>query len=126
MRINIAICRICIFFDANINVGWIIIPIDFDLNTTVAHKEGKNVTLFLLDEGVSIAKQGLAANIRAATGDACDDHLTYLQAHDVPILVCTPCAAARQIGEADLIENARMATGGQLIDLACDAAVISL
>lgn len=93
---------------------------------TVAHKEGKNVTLFLLDEGVSIAKNGLAANIRAATGDACDDHLTYLQAHDVPILVCTPCAVARQIREADLIENARLATGGQLISLACDAAVISL
>lgn len=92
----------------------------------VAHKEGKNVTLFLLDDGVYVAQKGIADNIKAATGDACDDHLTYLQANGVPILACTPCAIARQIGEADLIEGARMATGVEMINLACDAAVISL
>lgn len=92
----------------------------------MAHKEGKNVSLFLLDEGVYIAKEGMAQHIKAATGDACDDHLTYLQAQGVPILVCTPCAAARQIKEEDLIEGARMATGVEMIRLACDAAVISL
>lgn len=73
-----------------------------------------------------IAKKGMAEHIKAATGDACDDHLTYLQAHGVPILVCTPCAAARQVTEADLITGARMATGVEMIHLACDAAVISL
>lgn len=92
----------------------------------MAHKEGKNVNLFLLDEGVFIAKKGMAEHIKAATGDACDDHLTYLQAQGVPILVCTPCAVARQVTEADLIEGARMATGVEMIHLACDAAVISL
>jgi predicted peroxiredoxin len=92
----------------------------------MAHKEGKNVNLFLLDEGVFIAKQGMTEHIRAATGDSCDDHLTYLQAQGVPILVCTPCAAARRITENDLIEGARMATGVEMIQLACDAAVISL
>lgn len=93
---------------------------------TVAHKEGKNVSLFLLDDGVFLARAGIAENCRAATGDACDDHLTYLQAHDVPILACTPCAKARQIGEQDLVDGARMATGAELIHLACDATVISL
>jgi predicted peroxiredoxin len=92
----------------------------------MAHKEGKNVNLFLLDEGVYIARKGMAEHIKAATGDSCDDHLTYLQAHEVPILVCTPCASARQIKEADLVEGARMATGVEMIHLACDAAVISL
>lgn len=92
----------------------------------MAHKEGKNINLFLLDEGVYIAKKGMAERIRAATGDSCDDHLTYLQAQGVPILVCTPCAVARQIKEEDLIEGARMATGAEMIKLACDAAVISL
>ncbi len=92
----------------------------------VAHKEGKNVTLFLLDEGVFIAKKGLAEHIKAATGDSCDDHLSYLQAHGVPILACTPCAKARQINEQDLIEGARMGTGVEMVRLACDAAVISL
>jgi len=93
---------------------------------TVAHKEGKNVTMFLLDEAVYIAKQGLADNLRAATGDIADDLLVYLQAHDVPILVCTPCAKARRIAEADLIDGARMATAAEFINLSCDATVISL
>ena len=93
---------------------------------TVAHKEGKNTCLFLLDEGVYLAKEGIIANVRAATGDMADDHLAYLQAHEVPILVCTPCAVARQIEEKDLIEGARMATAPEFIKLCCDAAVISL
>ncbi|MFO7839177.1 MAG: DsrE family protein [Desulfosalsimonadaceae bacterium] len=93
---------------------------------TVAHKEGKNVALFLLDEAVYIAKEGLAENLRAATGDVADDLIAYLQAHEVPILACTPCAKARRISEQDLIEGARMATAAELIHLTCDAAVISL
>ena len=92
----------------------------------VAHKEGKNVALFLLDDGVFIAKKGVAENIKAATGDSCDDHLSYLQAHGVPILACTPCAKARQIEAQDLIEGARMGTGVEMIHLACEATVISL
>jgi predicted peroxiredoxin len=92
----------------------------------VAHKEGKNSALFLLDEGVFIAQKGIADNLRAATGDNADDHLAYLQANEVPILVCTPCAKSRMITEENLIEGARMATGGELIKLISDAAVISL
>lgn len=93
---------------------------------TIAHKEGKNTTLFLLDEGVYLAKEGIITHVRAATGDVADDLLAYLQAHEVPILVCTPCANARQVKEEDLIEGARMATAAEFINLSCDAAVISL
>lgn len=88
--------------------------------TTIAHKEGKNVSLFLLDDGVYIAKKGLTTHLRAATGDVADDLLAYLQAHEVPILVCIPCAKARYIGEDDLVEGARMATAAELINGACD------
>ena len=94
---------------------------------TIAHKEGKQTALFLLDEGVYLAKQGIITNVRAATGDVADDLLAYLQAHEVPVLVCTPCAKARQITEADLIEGARMATAAEFINMSCQAdAVISL
>ena len=93
---------------------------------TIAHKEGKDTVLFLLDEGVYLAKEGLAEHLRAATGDVADDLITYLQAHGVPILVCTPCAKARRITEEDLIEGARMATAAELINRSCDATVISL
>ncbi len=93
---------------------------------TIAHKEGKKVTLFLLDEGVYLARKGIAANLRAATGDVFDDLLTYLQAHEVPIIACIPCAKARQITEDDLIEGARMGTAVELIQMASEATVISL
>ena len=94
---------------------------------SVAQKKGKNVTVFLLDDGVFLAREGMAANLKAATGDSADDSLAHLQAHGVPILVCTPCAKSRGISENDLIESARMATGNELIKLTCDnAAVISL
>jgi predicted peroxiredoxin len=91
-----------------------------------AHKEGKQVTVFLLDEGVYLAREGITQNVRAATGDSADDSLTYLQAHGIPILVCTPCAKSRKIEEKDLIEGARMAMASEMIQLACDSTVISL
>ncbi len=93
---------------------------------TVAHKEGKEVTLFLLDEAVYLAKEGIIENVRAATGDIADDLLTYLQANEVPILVCTPCAKARKIDQQDLIEGARLAPASEMIHMACDSTVISL
>jgi predicted peroxiredoxin len=93
---------------------------------TIAHKEGKNVTLFLLDEAVYLARKGLIDNLRAATGDVADDLMTYLEVHNVPIIACTPCANARRIGKEDLIDGARLGTAAELIHLACDAAVISL
>ncbi|MBI5895934.1 MAG: DsrE family protein [Desulfobacterales bacterium] len=91
-----------------------------------AHKEGKQVTVFLMDEGVYLAREGIIQHVRAATGDSADDFLTYLQAHAIPILVCSPCAKARKIEEKDLIEGARMAMASEMIHLACESAVISL
>lgn len=93
---------------------------------TVAHREGKDVTLFLLDEAVYLAKAGIIQHVRAATGDIADDLLTYLQANEVPILVCTPCAKARRIEEHDLVEGARLALASEMIHLACESTVISL
>jgi predicted peroxiredoxin len=92
----------------------------------VAHKEGKKTAVFLLDEGVYVAKKGMITNVKAATGDSADDHIAYLQEFGVPIYVCTPCAKSRQITEADLIPGAKMALGSELIKLACESTVISL
>jgi predicted peroxiredoxin len=91
----------------------------------VAQKRGKKVVVFLLDEGVYLAKKGLIQHMRAATGDSADDHLAFLQEWEVPILVCTPCALARQISAADLVKGARMAKGEEMIDLACSSTVLS-
>ena len=91
-----------------------------------AHKTGKKVTVFLLDEGVFLARKGMADSVRAATGDSASDHITYCQEFEIPIIACTPCAKSRQIGEADLIEGARLGTAPELIELSCRSAVISL
>ena len=92
----------------------------------VAKKTGKDTSVFLLDEGVYLAKEGMVANLQAATGDKADDHLSYLQEFEVPIYVCTPCAVSRGITEKDLIQGAQMATGDMMISMACESAVISL
>ncbi len=93
---------------------------------TIAHKEEKNTCLFLLDEGVYLAKEGIITHVRAAAGDVADDLPACLQVHDVPILVCTPCADARQIKDDAFIEGVRMASTAEFINLSCDATVISL
>lgn len=90
-----------------------------------AHKKGKQVSVFLLDEAVYLARRGITENLRSATGDSADDHLHYLQEFEVPLLVCTPCAVTRRITEADLVAGARMAKGDELIDLADDSTVLS-
>jgi len=92
----------------------------------VAREQGKDVKIFLLDDGVYIAKKGMTDNLRSATGDIAADLLTYLLDFEVPILACTPCAKARFISEADLVKGARMDTAVSLINMSCDHAVISL
>lgn len=91
----------------------------------VAKKKGRDVVVFLLDEAVYLARQGVVEHLRAATGDSADDHMAFLQEYDVPLLVCTPCAVTRQIKEDELVEGARFATGDELIDLTDDSAVLS-
>lgn len=91
----------------------------------VARKKGKEVSVFLLDEAVYLAKRGIINHLQAATGDSADDHLHYLQEYNVPLLVCTPCAVTRQITEVDLVKGARMAKGDELIDLASESVVLS-
>ena len=91
-----------------------------------AQKQGKNISVFLLDEAVYLAREGAVEHLKAATGDAADNHLAHLQATEVPILVCAPCAKARFIKEENLAEGCRMATANELIDLVCDGATITL
>lgn len=93
---------------------------------TVAQKEGKNVSMFFLDEAVYLVREGMIDNLRAATGDIADDLMAHLQAFEVPLLACTPCAKARMISEDELIEGARLAPASELMQLVSNAAVISL
>ena len=46
----------------------------------VPAKKGKNVSMFLLDDAVYLARKGATENLKAATGDSADDSLAHLEA----------------------------------------------
>jgi len=52
-----------------------------------AHETGHEVSLFLTDDGVVVAKNGMVDNIVAPTGDEAATHLYYLVENKVPIFV---------------------------------------
>ena len=91
----------------------------------VAHEKGKEVKLFLMDDGVNIAREGIVTTIKSAAGDEAKDHMAYLVANKVPILVCKPCAASRQVTPEEMVPNAVLATGAELVDIACESTTVS-
>lgn len=52
-----------------------------------AHEQGNEVHIFLTDDGVVTAKEGMIDNIVAPTGDEAGPHLYYLVENKVPIFV---------------------------------------
>jgi predicted peroxiredoxin len=84
----------------------------------IAAEKGHEVKLFLIDDAVYLSNLGLAERIKAPTGDELATYWKFLQEKKVPILVCKPCAATREIGEDDLPPNFQIATGYELIDIA--------
>ncbi|HMK44626.1 MAG TPA: DsrE family protein [Dissulfurispiraceae bacterium] len=91
----------------------------------VAKESGHDVNVFLIDDGVSIARIGMADNMKSPTGDELKPLLDTLIKHSVPILVCTPCANARHMGQEDLIASARFEKATMLISLAAESQVLS-
>jgi predicted peroxiredoxin len=91
----------------------------------VAKEEGHEVSVFLIDDGVIIAKIGMVDNMRSPTGDELKPLLDYLVKAAVPILVCTPCANARHMGEEDLVPSARFEKAKVLISLAAESKVFT-
>ena len=91
----------------------------------VAKEEGHEVNVFLLEDGVMIAKVGMADNLKSPTGDELKTALDYLIKAGVPIMACTPCANARHIGQEDLVQSARFEPGKKLIGLAAESKVFT-
>lgn len=91
----------------------------------VAKESGHEVHVFLVDDGVMVAKIGMADHMKSPTGDELKPLLDVLIKEKVPIYVCTPCANARHIGEEDLIASARFDTAKVLISLAAEAQVLT-
>jgi len=91
----------------------------------VAKETGHEVNIFLIEEGVMVAKVGMVDNIKSPTGDELKGHLDYLVKEKVPIFVCTPCANARQLGPDELVSTAQLDTAKTLIALAAESKVFT-
>lgn len=91
----------------------------------VAHQEGHEVSLFLIDEGTIFAREGITENVVAPTGEEGDMAMQYILREKIPVYVCTPCAMTRGITEDVLVEGAQYAVAKKLIELAADATVFN-
>jgi sulfur relay (sulfurtransferase) complex TusBCD TusD component (DsrE family) len=91
----------------------------------VAHQEGHEVSIFLIDEGVIFARKGITENVVAPTGEEMNVAIEYLLREKVPIYVCTPCARARGITEDVLLDGAQYAVAKKLIELAVESIVFN-
>jgi predicted peroxiredoxin len=91
----------------------------------VAHQEGHDVSMFLIDEGVIFARKGMTENVVAPTGEEMGVAMEYLLREKVPMYVCTPCAKARGITEDAMLDGAEYAVAKKLIELAAESKVFN-
>ena len=71
-----------------------------------AKEQGHEVVLWLWNEAVVLARQGVADHVTGVNLTPLKDLLLAVQAADIPLWVCGACAVARQIGAADLVAGA--------------------
>lgn len=89
--------------------------------TAKGAKENKdNVTIFLANDAVIFAKQGIAEQdtIQGVGLASFSDVFEICQILKIPILVCKPCAEVRGIKEEELVENAKFSGVYDLAKLA--------
>jgi predicted peroxiredoxin len=76
---------------------------------------GERPTIFLMQEATYLAEKRIdLSEVKAVGLPPVADVVAFLKEHDLEVIVCTPCARARGIGEADLVEYARMGGAGDM------------
>jgi predicted peroxiredoxin len=91
----------------------------------VAHQEGHEVNMFLIDDATILARKGITENVIAPSGEELDVAMEYMIQNKVTIYVCTPCAKLRGVTEDSMVEGAQYATAKKLIELAADSKVLT-
>ncbi len=81
---------------------------------------GKEVTIFLLMDGVSIARKGNAAKVKHPAFERLDKLMLPLIEQGVQIYVCELSAEFRGIKQADLVEGTKLAGAATYITLLSD------
>jgi predicted peroxiredoxin len=80
---------------------------------------GEPPEVFLMQEATYLAHKGTdLSEIKPVGLPPVGDVVAFLRDHDLAIVVCTPCARARGIGEGDLIAGARMGGAGDMARMA--------
>ncbi len=76
---------------------------------------GEPPVVFLMQEATYLAHKGMnLQEVKAVGLPPVGDVVSFLQEHDLDVIVCSPCAEARGIREADLVEYARMGGAADL------------
>ena len=85
----------------------------------LAAEADDQVDIFLMDDAVVYADKTnpFHTDFATLTGDRPSDHLPRLQELDVYVHVCTPCAKARDVIQANLIENALFSNGHDYLNM---------
>lgn len=82
----------------------------------------QDTTVFLSSEGTRLAAKGVAETLHEEGFAPLSELVSgYVEAGGT-ILVCSPCAKKRGIGEDDLIEGATIVGGASLVKLLADGA----
>lgn len=84
----------------------------------------EKATVILQAEGVFLAKKGYADGIHAGGFEPLRKLLDSFLDLGGQILVCAPCLKERNIGEADLIGQAKVVAGGTIINECCNAKAV--
>ena len=80
---------------------------------------GERPVAFLMQEATYLAHRATKLNEVKAVGlPPVGDVVAFLKENGLEVIVCAPCAEARGIGEAEIVEYARM---GGAVDLAGQA-----
>ena len=80
---------------------------------TTCMLEGHKVNLFLMENGVYVAKKGQKPSTDAPN---LGEYLEELIKSDVEVKVCVVCINSRGLSENDLIEGAKIATMHELVE----------
>ncbi len=89
-------------------------------NASVA--SGQETTVFLSCDGAWLGKSGEAEKIHEEGFAPLADLLTGFVEGGGRLLVCSPCAKKRGIGEADLVPGAQIAGGATLVAILAEGA----
>jgi uncharacterized protein involved in oxidation of intracellular sulfur len=95
------------------------------LTAKAAKENGDEVTIFLLNDGVDLAREGMAKHIQGVGLAPLEEIFEICQILEIPMLVCKPCAEARGLTEDDLAEGAKLSGVYDLAKLSVESSVIS-